>query len=322
MKRRSTEAEQRLRRERGALRQSSKEQAEELSDALARAELAEQRLGERPADDETEELRQRLKGYEIGVGKLTAHCQSLTDALAAVEARGARRHARGKAREAKLAGRESAAADAAIEAQRQRDEATADLVGANAMIVTLRSELAESARLLRESGAVKGEPQPTRSPGDPPLVRFKSPPDEVGESEGSESSVQLDDGDEVDGEDYDDDEGSVPSDDEPTALGRKMKAPGADEAAKYDPRTRRVARGDRLGNRGSVQGCAWTLARAGPVVKRGRRRGVPRGRARSRWAQVHGAGRQERRALRATSGSSSPLCTELGGSATSIERPS
>ena len=140
MKRRSTEAEQRLRKERDALRQSSEEQAEELSDALARAELAEQRLGERPADDETEELRQRLKGYEIGVGKLTAHCQSLTDALAAVEARGARRYARGKSREAKLAGRESAAADAAVEAQRQRDEATADLVGANAMIVTLRSE--------------------------------------------------------------------------------------------------------------------------------------------------------------------------------------
>ena len=44
MKRRSTEAEQRLRKERDALRQSSEEQAEELSDALARAELAEQRL--------------------------------------------------------------------------------------------------------------------------------------------------------------------------------------------------------------------------------------------------------------------------------------
>ena len=111
MKRRPTEAEQRLRKERGALRQSSKEQAEELSDALARAELAEQRLGERPAEDETEELRRRLKGYEIGVGKLSEHCQSLTDALAAVEARGARQHARGKVREAKLAGRESAAAE-------------------------------------------------------------------------------------------------------------------------------------------------------------------------------------------------------------------
>ena len=61
-----------------------------------------------------------------------------------MEARGARRYARGKSREAKLADRESAAADAAVEAQRQRDEATADLVGANAMIVTLRSELAES----------------------------------------------------------------------------------------------------------------------------------------------------------------------------------
>ena len=35
MKRRSTEAEQRLRKERAALRKSSKEQAEELSDALA-----------------------------------------------------------------------------------------------------------------------------------------------------------------------------------------------------------------------------------------------------------------------------------------------
>ena len=90
MKRRSTEAEQRLRKERDALRQSSKEQAEKLSDALARAELAEQRLGERPAEDETEDLRQRLKGYEIGVGKLPAHCQNLTDALAAVEARGGR----------------------------------------------------------------------------------------------------------------------------------------------------------------------------------------------------------------------------------------
>jgi len=224
-----------MRKERGALRKSSKEQAEELSDALARAELAEQRLGERPAEDETEDLRQRLKGYEIGVDKLPAHCQNLTDALAAVEARGARRHARGKAREAKLAGSESAAADAAVEAQRQRDEAIADLVGANAMIVALRSELAESARLLRESGAVKGEPQPTQSPCNPPLLRFKSPPDEVGESKDSASSVQLDDGDEVDGEGYDDDEGSVPSDDEPKALGCKMKASGADEAAKYDP---------------------------------------------------------------------------------------
>ena len=88
------------------------------------------RLGERPAEVEREDLRQRLKGYEIGVEKLPAHCQNLTDALAAVEARGARRHARGKARKAKLAGRDSAAADAAVDAQRQRDEAIADLVEA------------------------------------------------------------------------------------------------------------------------------------------------------------------------------------------------
>ena len=50
--------------------------------------------------------------------------------------------------------------------------------------MTLRSELAETARLLRESVVVKVEPQPTQSPGDPPVVRFKSPPDEVGEAEG------------------------------------------------------------------------------------------------------------------------------------------
>ena len=66
MKRRATEAEQRLRKERrGALRQSFDEQAEELSDALERAELAEQRLGERPADDETEKLKRRLKAEGV-----------------------------------------------------------------------------------------------------------------------------------------------------------------------------------------------------------------------------------------------------------------
>ena len=97
MKRRSTEAEQQLHKERDALRQSFDEQAEELSDALARAELAaEQRLGECPADDETEQLKRRLKGHEAGVTKLTEHCQSLTNALIAVEARGARRYERGK----------------------------------------------------------------------------------------------------------------------------------------------------------------------------------------------------------------------------------
>ena len=72
-----------------------------------------------------------------------------------MEARGARRHERAKSREAKLVTRESAAADAAIEAQRQRDEATTELVGANATLVTLRSELAEATRLFRESVEVK-----------------------------------------------------------------------------------------------------------------------------------------------------------------------
>ena len=56
MKRRATDAEQRLRKERDALRDSLHEHAEELSDALAQAELAEQRLDERPVDDETEQL--------------------------------------------------------------------------------------------------------------------------------------------------------------------------------------------------------------------------------------------------------------------------
>ena len=65
MKRRSTEAEQRLRKERDALRRSSDEHAEELSDALARAELAKQRLDERPADDETEKLKRRLKAEGV-----------------------------------------------------------------------------------------------------------------------------------------------------------------------------------------------------------------------------------------------------------------
>ena len=40
--------------------------------------------------------------------------------------------------------------------------------------MTLRSELAESARLLRESGGVKVEPQPKQSPSDSLAVRFKS----------------------------------------------------------------------------------------------------------------------------------------------------
>ena len=236
MKRRATEAEQWLRKERDALRRSLDEQAEELSDALARAELAEQRLGERPADDETEQLKQRPRAYEAGVTKLNVHCQSLAAALVAVETRGARRHERAKSREAVLASRESAAADAAIEAQRQRDEATTELVGANATIVTLRSELAETARLLRESVAVKAEPQPPRSPGALPVVRFKSPPDDdVGDAEGSESSERPGDDDEDDDDDYDDDEGSGPSDDELTTLRRKMKAPSADMAAKSDP---------------------------------------------------------------------------------------
>ena len=84
MKRQATEAEQRLRKERDALRRCLDEQAEELPDALARAELAKQRLDERPADDETEQLQQRLRAYEAGATKINVHCQNLTDALAAV----------------------------------------------------------------------------------------------------------------------------------------------------------------------------------------------------------------------------------------------
>ena len=119
MKRRATKAEQRLRKERDALRRSSDEHAEELSDALARAELAEQRLGEQ-LKQRKRVAEARLRASEV-TAEVIVHCQNLTDALAAVEARGARHHERGKAREAALASRESAAADAAIKALRELD---------------------------------------------------------------------------------------------------------------------------------------------------------------------------------------------------------